>query len=343
LYLVCILTVSPNLVQDAHIARSESFLFALFGLLAWIASARMNILFIALLAGLVAGVGTATKFTFLSTGLVLAPVAFRSIFEHPYKGAVSVFLGIAAMAVGFAIAAPYVLINLDAYLAGVDYLRNQYTEGHPPHSYKQDNMLQSVQHVMVFIGFLYGPIILLPVLLFLKPYSDLTFGLASFGLLNILYFATVPVFFERNISLALTALLTSGVMLGARHRSVVLIGTLCSFWMLYWSIQISGDSRERGTRPDRHADWATTNGLQGTPIVIEFASPVGLVENCTDRIGLMHFGDDYSASSISQLERAGHTPIAVYQGRYRQIPTSTLHTYLDADIYYYQCGPGNGT
>lgn len=196
--IVCVLTVSPNLVQDAHIARSESFLFALFGLLTWIASARMNILLIALLAGLVAGVGTATKFTFLSTGLILAPVALRSIFEHPFKGAISVFIGITAVAVGFVMAAPYVLINLDAYLAGVNYLRNQYTEGHPPHSYMHYNMLQSVQHVMVFIAFLYGPIVLLPILLRLKPYSDLTFGLASFGLLNVLYFATVPVFLNET-------------------------------------------------------------------------------------------------------------------------------------------------
>ena len=150
-----LLTVAPALVHDAHMARPESFLYMLFALATLAATLPIRLVARAALVGVLVGIGTACKVTFLATGLVLLP------FLWPLSRQTLAAASVAAVATvaGFAISAPYAVINFDVLMNGMRYLFAQYTSAHPPHSLLEPSALGSIAWTIEFLLKLYGPLI----------------------------------------------------------------------------------------------------------------------------------------------------------------------------------------
>ena len=70
-------------------------------------------------------------------------------------------------------------------------------------------------------------------------------------------------------------------------------------------------------------------------------SGAGLPDKC-ETLGVADYNDQWARFYIANAEAKGFRLVAHRRGRFRLLVTSTLHTYLDADVYYFRCPqPGN--
>ncbi|MCU0904393.1 MAG: hypothetical protein MUE83_11030, partial [Tabrizicola sp.] len=230
---LALFVTSPAMVFDTHIARAECFLYFLFALLLWTTLwSRRPILRYAVFGALL-GVGCASKITFILCGAILLPEIVTTLRADWTKALKQLGILILACVLGFAATAPYVFVDFNAFLAGVHALFNQYGTGHPPHSFIEASVGRSVWHTLTFVVLTTGA--LLPLALFQLLRRPLHApGLALFGLLLIAYFATKPVFFERNIGIGQLALLTF-VVLNFRTKAETLALAASCVLMMYWS------------------------------------------------------------------------------------------------------------
>lgn len=333
-----LLIVSPALVFDAHIARAESFLYALFGILLWILSSRLPLPWIAFAVGIVLGFGTATKVSFLLVALVALPLGLQALRQDAREAIGAAGLGMWGLVIGFLAGAPHVLDNFEVFMNGVEYLQKQYSGQHPPHSSPSPNWGAETLRTILFCILLNGPILISILFVPLRKKLHWCLGAIFFGVVVTIYFGSKPVFFERNINIAIFSLLAVAPFLNISTR-IVRASIVASFSvMLFWSAQIALEVGILRPPNDRFSQWLAFNKLEGTPVIFAPFKAVETVENCDGMIGLYDFGDQYSKTSLEQLRQVGLISKMDYNGRFGILPTSTLHTYLDADVHFFDCG-----
>jgi hypothetical protein len=322
---VCI----PAMVFDTHIARAECFLYFLFLLQLWTIQRSINSFWRFAAFGVLLGIGSASKITFVLCGAMLIPEII-SMFRADIRMALRrVAVLIFASVVGFCATAPYVLVDFASFLEGVNALFKQYGSVHPPHSFLEPSLGKSVWRSLHFILGTTGA--LLPLALFQAMRRPVNApGLAVFGFILIAYFAMKPVFFERNINIGLLAL---AIFVAVSFRTKLegyLILISCSL-MLYLSVNTA-------------LIFAGSNKNESQFEVISFGVEVArawpiddldaYLASCEGIVGINDYFDEYSRRMFDQAEA---DPIAHFSSVFSALPTSTMHTYLESDLYYFQC------
>ena len=326
-----LLSISPALVQDAHIARAESLLYCLLAVALWCTTLKSRTL-ACIGVGLVVGFGCASKVTFVSAGLVLLPKIVTAFRERVSSGLLLLVLGCGLALVGFVAGAPYVPYHMTAYLNGLDVLQQQYTLGQPPHSPPNFTILSQFEMMMRFTAILYGPLVVVVVPLLFRRELDWLAGVAMMTVVIIGYFACKPVFFERNIGLALMALIIIGGAVTTSYRSLV-PSVMTGLVMGWWSIQIAVANTHLN---ERRLDWETAH-VGKVSVNWPNDDVVGALRTCEGVYGVADYGDAYSIEMRREAEAAGFVPFAHYDSVFHIVPTSTLQTYLDPDVDYYNC------
>lgn len=326
-----LLSISPALVQDAHVARAESLLYCLLAAALWCTTLKSQTA-ACIGVGLVVGFGCASKVTFISAGIVALPRIMTVFRERVGLGLMLLALGSFMALLGFTVGAPYVPFHLAAFLNGLNVLQQQYTLGQPPHSPPTFTIASQFEMMMRFTATLYGPLIFGVVPLFFRRELDWLAGWAVMAVIIIGYFACKPVFFERNIGLALMSLV---VMVGAvttSFRSLPL-PVLTGLVMGWWSIQIAVASTHFN---ERRLAWERLHVGQAT---VEWPNDdvVETLRSCQGTYGVADYGDAYSIGMRRDAEAAGFVSFARYQSVFHVVPPSTLQVYLDTDVDYYRC------
>lgn len=337
-----LIAVAPGLVQDAGMARPESFVYLVSALFVWILALPLGGRWRMILAGLVLGAGMAVKVTFASL-LVMLPfvVPCRG---RPLKDLITeaAFFIIAALA-GFAVSAPYAVVHFDFFLEGIEALNRQYHNGHPPHSLPAYSLGAQVLWMLRYVVELYGFALLAacaaPFLLGGKARTWAA-ALVAAWLVLFGYFASLPVFFERNLSHALIPLLVAAALAVSMLKSWRLRAAAIAAMLLpmtFWSIQIAIATGDQSWLTRFEAE----HGL-ATPMWISDRNNYDLrfkgelPEKC-DTIAVTDYNDPWAKIYIAKAAANGYRLVAHHHGRFKPLVTSTLHTYLDADVYYFRC------
>jgi hypothetical protein len=331
-----LLTVMPGMVHDAHIARCESFLYLLFaGAMYCAVTDRF------LVGGLILGLGAAAKVTFLASGLLFIPalVAVGSSRQALLRRAVTI--GVATL-VGFAASAPYAVINFPVFITGLSRIRSIYlAHGPGPHRLLDPTPVNNALHAVAFFTILSGSLILSGIIAPLLNRARIFLGVWMSSVAVFVYFAAVPFFIERNFSLAIFgfAVLLSAWIGSCRARLLALPALAAALIpMAYWSIQIARSSYEGPFI--RQSQWQAAHLRE--PVTPFWTAKPNLADElsvCSGVLGIPDFNDDYSQRLHDYVRSTGRKEVWHYVSRFSIVPTSTLHTYLDMDMYYYTCTP----
>lgn len=332
------LAVLPTMAFDAHIARTESLLYFLAAAVIFVASTNRTALFKWTVSGLIVGVGMASKLTFAVIALIFLTDGLRLLKNRPMRTVFWCGAATIALLAGFATTSPYTFIEPNVFLRGVQKLIRQYSTEHLPHSNPGTGLLQWASHLMLFATGITGTAwatLRTP----LRSSPSWMAGLAVMATVTCMYFATKPVFFERNISLALMAsvIVAYGLPRG-RVASIALATSL--LLMTYWSVSIAQLAATRGSQM---TEWEQANFGPNLTYSVTRTWPNidtrGFLARCGQGIvGVNDFGDD---TSRRIMEEIGDKPIATRKGRFSLLPTSTLNVYLETTVNYYQCRGGS--
>jgi hypothetical protein len=355
-----LVTFMPGMVHDAHIARCESVLYLLFA--AIMASALAGRF---LVGGVILGLGAAAKVTFLASGLVFVPFLYAAATPLPVLLRRVATIALATVA-AFALAAPYAVLHFPVLVTGLArIIYGQYlARGAGPHRLIDPTPLRDALHAAAFLAVVYGSLVPAAIVAPLlcspdeakrnpgteAPHSAslhpgyrwrLCFGVWLSSLAVILYFAPVPFFIERNYS---PALFGCGVLLAAwiasgRARALAAIAFAAALVpMAYWSVQIALASAERPMA--RRGAWQAAH-IDGPVTFFWTGAQNGAEElpNCSGVLAIPDLNDDFSRRLLDRVRASGRKEVAHYVSRFSLVPTSTLHTYLDTDAYYFTCAP----
>lgn len=328
--------VAPGVVHDAHMLRTESLLYLLFAIVIWSATSPRALVLRVSVAGLAIGFGTASKVTFLASGLVMAPLVLLTLRERPRTTLLLLTAAGACCALGFVIGAPYAIVQPDAFLEGLRVLREQYAGGHLPHSRADYDPLQQAWWIASFFAVLYGPFILasLAAPLLARP-PAWVMGLWLSSGVSFAWFVSQQVFFERNFSLAILAAATLiGWLAASRPRIAGTIAIVSAAPMLWWSQQILEETLDHHLR---RSQWEEARGLDVSHYAYGFLLPPPDTFQCRGVVGLIDHNDDTTPEVVAALAARGERLVARYEGRFHLAPTSTLHSFLDSDVIYYAC------
>lgn len=317
LTVAALIVFMPATADEAHIARCESLLYAIFAAVLYLASVGRL-----MTAALLVGIGMASKMTFAATGLILLPALLNQFSRIP--------LAALACGAGFAISAPYAIIHPNIFLSGLQWLGRTYYAPFPPHSLIDPTPIRNAEHALSFFLVLYGALIPLALLSVLWIRDRLIVGVWLASVATLIYFLPVPMFIERNFSLAVFGF---AIVLATVPR--LHIATMISVAvMAYWSVQISLSIHD--PLGARRVAWETANNIQKNQMVW-WEIYNSKIPSCVGLLSAPYLNDDYSHAIRSRLLSSGHVEIAHYKSRFSLVPTSTLHTYLDTDVYYYRC------
>jgi hypothetical protein len=329
-------TFMPGMVHDAHIARCESLLYLLFvGIMASAAAGRF------LLGGVILGLGAAAKATFLASGLVFVPFLYAATTSLPVLLRRTATIGFATVA-AFALSAPYAVLHFPVLVAGLARIRAVYlAHGAGPHRLIDPTPLRDALHAGAFLAVVYGSLVPAAIVSPLFDRSRLLVGVWLASLAVILYFAPVPFFIERNYSLALfgCAVLLAAWMASGRARALAAIAFAAALVpMAYWSLQIALASAERPMA--RRGAWQAAH--INAPVTFFWTGErdaAAELPNCSGLLAIPDLNDDFSRRLLDHVRATGRREVAHYVSRFSIVPTSTLHTYLDTDAYYFTCAP----
>lgn len=330
IYTSTALAVLPTMAFDAHLARAESLLYFLAAAVIFVASINRSVLFRWSIAGLIIGVGTASKLTFAATAIIFLPEGLKLLKTETTKTIRLLAISALAMLAGFAATSPYSFIEPNVFFDGLGRLMKQYSTQHLPHSSPGTGMLEWASHLALFAIGISGAaciVIRIP----LRDSPNWMIGLSIMAAVIYVYFATKPVFFERNISLALMASLIVAFSL-PRWRSTNLVLATSLIVMTYWSFSIAQLSESRGSQI---TEWELNKFGMAIDRTWPLTGAADLLTTCGDRIiGVSDYGDVTSQQIKKEI---GINPIATRNGTFSILPTSTLNTYLETSINYYQC------
>lgn len=338
----------PLWVQDAAMARPESLIYLLMALLTWTAISISSAKFGPICIGFVVALGVAIKFSFF---VFAAPIAALWLYLHrqsSFSGyAYVALMGALGSALGLLLAMPYAILNIDVYLSGLTYLLNQYSGQHPPHSRLGATFVSQLFWIGSYFSITAGGFLAVTIagsFAFPKALSRGTAFLVLPFLVTLIYFATKPVFFERNFSQSLPSLCFAfGLVIDsgwktfkeAKYRAVYLAVAApllagSAFQMLYWSHVISDAALYL---EDRRAHFEIREKLADFEDFGFVSSFSGTVPDC-GRIAVIDYNDPWTRQHLLILSQSGFNKVAEYRSVFSRLPTSTLHTYLDSDVHY---------
>jgi hypothetical protein len=337
-----LIALAPGMVQDASLARPESFLYLLSALFLWVLTLPLAERWRMLLAGAVLGTGIAVKLTFGSLAIVLpflVPIRGRGMRDLAAT-AVSFAAG---AAIAIAALAPYALIHFDVYLNGIAALVAQYTGVHPPHALPVYDAVSQVAWIGGYFFQLYGfalPAALVAPFLLQGAARQWALALVTAFLALFIYFASKTVFFERNFAHVLIPLLLAaalGIAASTRKSWRIAATLLTVLPMAYWSLQIV---RAIWT-PKRRAQFESAHALGAAQPVHFPQIHSGDVPAQCDTIALHDLNDPWTRSYREKLRQRGFHEIAHYHSGLGPLVTSTLHTYFARDVRYFRCPPAS--
>jgi hypothetical protein len=331
-----LLTFMPGMVHDAHIARCESLLYLLFAGAMYSAVADRF-----LVGGLILGVGAAAKVTFLASGLLFIPALFAVRNSYPVLLRRAATIGVAAI-VGFIVAAPYAVINFPVLISGLSRIRGIYlAHGPGPHRLLDPTPAKNVLHALAFFTIISGSLVLSGIIAPFFNRARIFLGVWLSSVAVFAYFAAVPFFIERNFSLAIFgfAVLLSAWIGSGRARLLALPALAAAMIpMSYWSIQIARSSYDGPAA--RGARWQAEHVRE--PVTWFWTAKPNIADElpaCSGLLAILDLNDDFSRRLHDYVRSTGRKEVGHYTSRFSIVPTSTLHTYLDTDMYYYTCNP----
>lgn len=335
LLVALLLAAAPALVHDAHMARPESLLFLLFAVVFRAAAQPALTAAGVVAAGLALGFGAAAKMTFLLAGLLLLPAALAAMRAQPGRAAMAGAAGAGALAIGLVAGMPALLHDAGGLVSGNSALFAQYAGEHPPHSFPHYSLARNAVRTATFLLLAYGPLALAAAAGVLAMRGRLASGLGILALSTVVLFTIPNVFFERNLVLAVCCCaIAAGLLCMKAPAAGYALAAAALAPMLWWSANIALQSNmdwagRAAFETARFADRQIQHGWMG-----DFRGPAPV---CADIAAVHDFGDDYSAALHRRLKAARLTELARLRGLFHILPTSTLHTYLSADIVYYDC------
>lgn len=210
--------INPLLFQDSLYARPETFLSCLTLCLLWLASTtrlaeKPRLFFSAVLLGIAVG----TKLSMLAfLPLLFLPLP-NSGYQRVESNQLSAFIVqcfvqlrrqwwwvLGAVIIGFVLAIPHVLTNMDAFWQGFQALQKQYTQGQWPHGLADGGLLERLQYALGYfiptMGLLLWALVLLAGILLLKAKRYRLLAIWGIVITFFMIFATYRTFYERNFS-----------------------------------------------------------------------------------------------------------------------------------------------
>lgn len=346
-YAAFLLGLAPTLVHDSHMARPESFLYLLTTVGIWIYANNFNQWRSLILFSMLIGVGAAVKFTFFIAALPLV-VVFIHRYGFSVKSIVVWAVSAAAISIAtFALVAPFVFINFDAFLNGIEYLSNQYSGSHPPHTTINGHNFSYLFWIMRFFFETYFPqVALITISIFLVAKNRLVImtAIAPFVLL-VIYFSTKTVFFERNFAHVLPLVFFASVLgfndiverLSYRIPNITkdVLGaylTLFSVIPLAWvSVVIFQSAHtEVRTRAEFMSQYPGYSILpSGVSLTLSAPPECG-------QLAVIEYDNKRAARYRQIMAEAGFAPVAHYKGPFEGRATSTMQSYLGYSMRFYR-------
>jgi len=333
-----ILTIAPGLVHDSQMARPESFLTLVVCLVILGSVIGKRNYFIGYaIAGLALGTGIATKLIFAVLALPLLYAIIGSKNSKMYGLIISVI----AIVAGFILAAPYAAINPEGFIDGLKALNSQYSGEHYPHS-DPDGAL-SIYAQISFFMIVYGFVFLSPVAMGIFYYRStarvnynygILLSLVTAYLILFVFLGIHPVFFERNfhpfiVIMALSTVIILNTILKTKWQ--IIISLIMVAPLLYWTcmIYLVKQPSSRVAFNSELEEIVKKTGVEPEDLNIYSA-----VQEC----GLFRQVDYNDKISFDQRQaylNKSFRVVASHISRFNILPTSTLHTYLEHNIYIF--------
>lgn len=378
----------PQLYQDAHYPRPEAMstlLFTLSFVLCTLQVRTSGMRFVLIAAiGVLAGFLASIKFTQAVAVLFCVPMLLDSVRGASVARTRIVFgkaqLTLAAIAciafvIGFAMGAPYVILDPQGYLQGIRNLQQEYGHSLPPYSAIHPGLAQQVGHVVAFYAKTLGlPIFTLHIIGY--SHSALKLQKATYAVVAAITVAGLvsqPVFFERNYSPLLPVFMLIGlfgiaelmnilrnwraVTCGAVSSGILvmlafaLIVSCAAFafpvtYVLSWHFDPIGATRYL----KRWKDISTSAAARIGAVNEEYVDDRTRVEPmiypaggpCTLFFVIDH-NDEWARRYMGSLP-ARFQVLSKMPSAFSSIPTSTLVTYVEPSVYWFYdttvCGSG---
>jgi len=333
-----ILTIAPGLVHDSQMARPESFL-TLVVCLVILGSVigKKNHLIGYAIAGLALGTGIATKLIFA----VLALPLLYSIMWSKNSKIYGLIITVIAIIAGFILAAPYAAINPEGFIDGLKALNAQYSGEHYPHS-DPDSAL-SIYAQTTFFMIVYGLVFLSPVAMVFFYYRStarvnynygILLSLVAAYLILFVFLGIHPVFFERNfhpfiVIMALSSVIILNTILKTKWQIIISIIMVAP--LLYWTsiIYLVEQPSSRAAFNSELEEIVKKTGVEPEELNIHSA-----VQEC-GFFRQVDYNDKISFNQRQTYLNKSFRVVASHISRFNILPTSTLHTYLDQNVYVF--------
>lgn len=212
-----LMLLNPLLYQDSLYARPEAFLvFLTLAFCFTVLNPKYSQIKRLRLAGFLLGLMVATKFSCI----LLFPVVFfinAKNFDHfeeekksfrrnwKFRFIVSRTLHFSSfLTMGFALGAPFAILNYKDFIFGSRYLNNQYSSGHWPHGLPAGSKLEQLAYSLNYFVPTFGLFLILAslfgVFVVVKMKNSRLLSVFFLFYLIFIFFSTHAVFFERNFS-----------------------------------------------------------------------------------------------------------------------------------------------
>ncbi len=359
-----LVAVAVQLVQDAHYSRPEAFVTMVTLAVVGCCWPREKLSLLGVACGAF-GVGLLVACKVSMLVLVWMPLLpWLAGRRHATARARAVALVLVPLGLigGFFVGAPGAIANPAAFVNGVEFLMNQYSGQHPPHSHLDGRVVADmlVAYYVVTLGW---PVLAcaglgVGVLAWRRRWGELVV-LAGPVLLFAGYFATRGVFFERNLSHVLPLFLilaAMGAMVGVEvvggwlRRRFIAVATLSAVLLLGPSLLLTlpllrtefsgeGSNLHMAFEADLKAKhpgvaWKEVSLLNDGPLA-ELAerfkaTPAPVLLRITD------FNDEWNAYNLTLFAaRFEAVLVADYPGTFARVPVCTLHTYHSPNDRYF--------
>lgn len=340
LFIVAMYSFSPGAIHDAQMARPETFMTAILIFYFYFMAAYMRLRHLSILftAGIMLGLLVATKFTLIVFGVSLPFVLFFSGQELFIKKiGLQLLLFAAAFCSGFLLGAPYVASDFWGYLDGIKELMLEY-HLHPPHSHIDggNTFIMQAEFYLKVYGFAFLSTFAILVMYFYKQVSKLTVIYASNSILFFFLIGFAGVFFERNLTPVMPIyFLMSGVLINSIKNlryAQIFFGLLFILPLFYWTLNIWHVQTKQYTADIDKFEFEITQNIH--PKKIEHKAMIGDPSSC-GLVRFIDYSDPWSENSRIDYLANGWLLLAKRISPFTALPTSTLHTYLAADIYWF--------
>lgn len=330
----------PMAVHDAVMARPESLLYLASAGLLYVSTLQSRKLLQLVLWGVMMAAGVGIKITFASLAPLIAGAYLIGQGFVWRKLITDAGIVIAVFVAASFILTPFMFLNPDVTLNGLDFLMNQYAGVHPPHSILHGNLAAYAWHNASFF-LIASPFIIL------ASGSGLAYGtarerfwiitlVASFAIL-LVYFSTRSVFFERNYAHALLPAIAAGAMglfILSRRFTVPMSAIAFALLLLVpanlaLSVQASVHHRE-----DDLARFEARRGVTGYALIPAWQSLDNQPVPACGRFHFRDFDDGFSQVYRRNALYQGYSIDAEYRSRFVILPASTFQAYLEAGHVY---------